>query len=207
MCCRTPAAGRDHKRLWELPAGNGLNNIKLTSSYQIWVRSQTRPASSDIDHSRFGRFQLPNPVATPLPDSSWVTAVSLERKRGHISCEKSTTAPSGTRVQGVVDTNVLVSGLLWRGPPHTLMELTRADAFTLVSSPALLAEFERVVRRRKFYAILERSQTDARRMVREVTRLSEIVEAPALSAPVSRDSDDDHVLAVASAEAIRLVRV
>lgn len=79
------------------------------------------------------------------------------------------------------------------------MELARAGAFTLVDSPAPLAEVERVVRRRKFYAILERSQTDARRIMREVTRLSDIVEAPALPAPVSRDSDDDRVPAVAVA--------
>ena len=40
----------------------------------------------------------------------------------------------------VIDTNVLLSGLLWRGAPHRLIEAVRADALTFVTSPALLAE-------------------------------------------------------------------
>jgi putative PIN family toxin of toxin-antitoxin system len=102
-------------------------------------------------------------------------------------------------VRAVVDTNVLISGLLWRGAPHTLIEMARAGVFDLISSPMLLVELERVMRRPKFQIVFAKSRTSPRQMLREVGRLIEIVEAPPLGVPVSRDPDDDHVLAVAVA--------
>jgi predicted nucleic acid-binding protein len=44
-------------------------------------------------------------------------------------------------VRAVIDTNVLLSGLLWRGAPHALIERVRAGVLTLIASPTLLAEF------------------------------------------------------------------
>jgi uncharacterized protein len=57
-------------------------------------------------------------------------------------------------VRAVIDTNVLLSGLLWRGAPHRLIEAVRAGALTLITSPALLAELGEVVHRPKFHTIL-----------------------------------------------------
>ena len=108
-------------------------------------------------------------------------------------------------MRAVVDTNVLVSGLLWRGAPHALIELARAGTFDLISSPKLLTELDRVLRRPKFRTILARSRTNPRRLLREIGRLAEIVDASSLRAPVSRDPDDDHVLAVAIAGRADLV--
>jgi len=102
-------------------------------------------------------------------------------------------------VRAVIDTNVLVSGLLWHGPPHALIEQVRNGALTLISSPALIAEFTTVVRRAKFRKALSRSGTDAMRMVAEVRLLADIVETLPLPAPASRDPDDDAVLALAAA--------
>lgn len=39
----------------------------------------------------------------------------------------------------VIDTNVLVSGVLWHGAPHALLEQVRNDAATLVTSPVPIA--------------------------------------------------------------------
>jgi putative PIN family toxin of toxin-antitoxin system len=68
--------------------------------------------------------------------------------------------PNGGGVRAVIDTNVLLSGLLWHGTPHLLIEQVRAGTLTLVSSPALLAELAEVIARAKFVAILARSNTD-----------------------------------------------
>jgi putative PIN family toxin of toxin-antitoxin system len=100
-------------------------------------------------------------------------------------------------VRAVIDTNVLLSGLLWRGAPHTLIAQVRAGALSLISSPALLAELEEVIRRPKFRTILTRSRTEPQSMLSELRRLAEIVDPPQLSTPVSRDPDDDLVLALA----------
>lgn len=105
----------------------------------------------------------------------------------------------------VLDTNVLVSGLLWHGAPHALIEQARAGRFTIVSSSSLLDELAEVVDRRKFRSILLRSKSDPRRMVRELRRLAEIVEARPLTQPASRDSDDDAVLAVATSARVDLI--
>jgi uncharacterized protein len=53
--------------------------------------------------------------------------------------------PSAGDVRAVVDTNVLLSGLFWRGSPNALMEQIRAGALSLISSPALLAELAEVI--------------------------------------------------------------
>jgi uncharacterized protein len=108
-------------------------------------------------------------------------------------------------VRAVIDTNVLLSGLLWHGAPHRLIERFRTGALSLVSSPALLAELAEIVGRAKFAPILKRSNTDPERMLAELRQLAEIVDPPPLPAPVSRDPDDDTVLALAVAARVDLV--
>jgi uncharacterized protein len=113
--------------------------------------------------------------------------------------------PSNGVVRAVVDTNVLLSGLLWRGTPHVLLEQARAGAVTLITGPALLAELGEVIRRPKFQTILSRSHTDVGRLLSDLRRLAEIVDPPPLPAPVSRDPDNDVVLALAVASQADLI--
>jgi putative PIN family toxin of toxin-antitoxin system len=102
-------------------------------------------------------------------------------------------------VRAVVDTNVLLSGLLWRGPPHMVMESIRAGRLTLISSPGLIAEFTEVLDRPKFQAILARSGAATDHLLEEIRQLAELIDPPPLTAPVCRDPDDDAVLALALA--------
>ena len=113
--------------------------------------------------------------------------------------------PSAGDVRAVVDTNVLLSGLFWRGRPHALFEQIRAGALTLISSPALLAELAEVLNRPKFQVILARSETDPEQTLGELRRLAEIIDPPPLPAPVSRDPSDDAVLALAAASQADLI--
>jgi putative PIN family toxin of toxin-antitoxin system len=92
--------------------------------------------------------------------------------------------PSDGGVRAVIDTNVLLSGLLWRGPPHALIEHARAGMLTVVSSPALLAELAEVIARVKFQTILARSNTNPERMLAELQQLAEIVR-PISSSPAT----------------------
>lgn len=102
-------------------------------------------------------------------------------------------------MRAVIDTNVLLAGLLWHGPPHALLEQVRAGTVSLVSSPVLLAELADVIGRAKFDAILTRTNTSRERSLAEVRRLAEVIDPPALPQPVCRDPDDDQVLALAIA--------
>jgi uncharacterized protein len=108
-------------------------------------------------------------------------------------------------VRAVIDTNVLVSGLIWHGTPNVLIEQIRTGALTLVSSPALIAELAEVVARAKFRAVLTRSGTDPDRMLTEVRLLAEIVVPFPMPGPVARDPDDDAVLALAAAAQPELI--
>ena len=47
----------------------------------------------------------------------------------------------------VLDTNVVVSGLIWRGPPRQLLALGRSGRVTLFSSAVLLDELIDVLKR------------------------------------------------------------
>lgn len=98
----------------------------------------------------------------------------------------------------VLDTNVVLSGLLWRGTPHRLLEMIRQQpSHQIYSSAALLEELTDVLARRsasKRLALIGRS-------VREV--LADFVEAVELVDPIEvprvvlNDPDDDHVIAAA----------
>ena len=108
-------------------------------------------------------------------------------------------------MRAVIDTNVLLAGLLWHGPPHALLEHVRAGTVSLVSSPALLAELADVIGRAKFDAILTKSSTSRERSLAQVRQLAELIEPAPLLQPVCRDPDDDEVLALALAAKVNLI--
>jgi len=102
-------------------------------------------------------------------------------------------------LRAVLDTNVLISGIVWRGAPNDLVEFIRIGTVKLVTSPVLLAELVRVIHRTKFRPTLARSNTNLDEVLAELVRHAEIVDSPRLRHPVSRDPDDDAVLALAVA--------
>lgn len=108
-------------------------------------------------------------------------------------------------MRAVLDTNVLISALLWRGPSHALLAHVRAGTVSLVSSPALLAELADVIGRAKFDAILVKTKTSREQSLAEVRQLAEIIEPPPLPQPVCRDPDDDQVLALAIAAKVEVI--
>ena len=55
----------------------------------------------------------------------------------------------------VVDTNVLISAVLWKGPPSDALKII-IGKYSLVQSQSTLKEFEKVIRREKFARILEK---------------------------------------------------
>lgn len=105
----------------------------------------------------------------------------------------------------VIDTNVLLSALLWRGTPHALLEQVRNGVVSLISSPALLAELAAVIERPKFDAMLARADTSRAQLLSQVRLLAEVIDPPPLAQPVCRDPDDDAVLALALAALADLI--
>ena len=105
----------------------------------------------------------------------------------------------------VIDTNVLLSGLLWQGAPHTLFNQARDGTVDLFMSQVLMDELARVIARQKFAGILQRTSRTPERILTELRTFAELVAAPPLPQPVCRDPDDDAVLACALAAQVDLI--
>lgn len=105
----------------------------------------------------------------------------------------------------VADTNTVLSGLLWGGPPRRLIDLARARSLSLCTSLILLAELAEVIARDKFAHRIQLAGLSAAEHVQDYRHLAYIVEPQALSGPASRDPDDDHVLACALAARADLI--
>ncbi|MGH8291305.1 MAG: putative toxin-antitoxin system toxin component, PIN family [Steroidobacteraceae bacterium] len=92
-------------------------------------------------------------------------------------------------MRAIIDTNVLLSGLFWLGPPHSLLDRVRDGSVALISSSSLLAELSDVLVRPKFDLILERSSTSRERSLAEIWALAEVVSPPDLRTPICRRCD------------------
>ena len=99
----------------------------------------------------------------------------------------------------VLDTNILVSGLLWGGPPRQILVAARTQKLTLSTSQALLDELHIVFQRRKFMMRFQIVGMTANEMIIEYAALARIVTPAPLPAPVCDDPDDDAVIACAVA--------
>jgi putative PIN family toxin of toxin-antitoxin system len=105
----------------------------------------------------------------------------------------------GTRTPRLVlDTNIVVAGLLWEGPPRQLLEWSLGEAVDLYSSPVLLDELAHTLAYPKLAARIERSGATIATLVAQYTALIFPV-TPTTAPGVARDPDDDHVIACALA--------
>ena len=104
-----------------------------------------------------------------------------------------------TRPRLVLDTNVLVSAFLWRGTPGRLIELAGDQTIQPVTSGALLDELAATLAKRKLAKHVTATGLTVSQLVAGFKRLAVTVSARQLDERVSRDIDDDAVLACALA--------
>jgi hypothetical protein len=100
-------------------------------------------------------------------------------------------------VRAVLDTNVVVSALLWGGTPERLIETAGEGALELFTSEPLLAELAGILTRSKFAALLRRRTLSAADILARYRELAETVEVAPVSEAALRDPDDAVVLACA----------
>lgn len=105
---------------------------------------------------------------------------------------------SGPGVSAVVDTNILVSGLLRPGGhPRRLLRAWYDQAFTLLVSPALVAEYTRVLARPRLRVRYGLDPAAAADFLALVERRGMVI-TPRVPLPLAvRDPKDDMVLAAA----------
>ena len=99
----------------------------------------------------------------------------------------------------VLDTNVVVSALIWGGVPYKLIEAAAAGDIELLTSPALLAELRDVLGRQHLASRLAAQRSSVEQAIGFYGELA--ISVSPLSTPrvVPGDADDDHVIAAAVA--------
>ena len=105
----------------------------------------------------------------------------------------------------VLDTNVVLSGLLWRSHPRRLLDLAKEDAVSLYTSSALLDELADVLSREKWTAMLATRQTHAAYLMQRYGVLAKVVRPKRIGRIVPNDPDDDAVIACALAASADLI--
>lgn len=105
----------------------------------------------------------------------------------------------------VLDTNILVSAFLWQGIPAKLIELAKENKIQLFTSHVLFDELAEVLHRKKLAKSVENTGFSADQLVSHYRRLAYRVTARQLAKRISRDPDDDHVLACALAAKADLI--
>ncbi len=99
----------------------------------------------------------------------------------------------------VLDTNVVISGLLWAGPSKRLIEFAAEGRLDLFTSRELIVELNEVIRRKKFLDRLQRAGITPEVVVGNYVAFASVVEAPPIAPIVASDPDDDAVIACALA--------
>ena len=97
----------------------------------------------------------------------------------------------------VIDTNLLVSGVISAGLPRQLLNAAKHAVFELCISEELLAELLDVMGRQKFAQCLSQAGLTPQGIVDDLRALAVVVSPLAVPRVVPTDPDDDHVLAAA----------
>ena len=106
-----------------------------------------------------------------------------------------------------LDTNLVVSGLLWGGTPGRIIDWITERTIEAVTSEALIQELVRILDREKFRSKLATKNRTTGQIVALYAQLADIVEPAVLPAtiPGLLDPDDRHILACAVAARADLI--
>jgi uncharacterized protein len=105
-------------------------------------------------------------------------------------------------VKVVLDTNVFVSGVFFGGPPYKILEAWRDGKIQLLLSPAILEEYQRVMRG----LAVQFPEIEVEALIDFMIVHSEIILPPSLPPVIQADLSDDKFLECAVAgEAICIV--
>jgi putative PIN family toxin of toxin-antitoxin system len=112
----------------------------------------------------------------------------------------------GAAVRIVLDTNVVLSALPWRGTPYRLFEAARQrEQIELFTSTALLEELAEVLLRPAPAKRLAAIGRTARQVLANYVDAADLVTPLAVPTVIAADPDDDHVIAAAVAAEADLI--
>ena len=95
----------------------------------------------------------------------------------------------------VLDTNIFVSGVFFGGPPYKILEAWRDGKIQLLLSPAILEEYQRVMRE----LAVQFPEIEVEALIDFMIVHSEIILPPSLPPVIQADLSDDKFLECAVA--------
>jgi putative PIN family toxin of toxin-antitoxin system len=109
-------------------------------------------------------------------------------------------------VKAVVDTNVVVSGLLWGGPPNQILKWARDRLLELVACEKTTNEIRNVIQYKKFSQRLSDLSITPNEVIAYYMNLVTIVPTPAfIPKAIHEDLFDNIFLALASENDVHLI--
>lgn len=101
----------------------------------------------------------------------------------------------------VLDTNVLISGIFFTGPPYKILKAWKEKRIQIVISPEIYSEYIRVtdIISQKYPSI------DTSEMMNLIAVHSEIIQSSSLKEKVCKDPDDDKFIACALSGKVKLI--
>ena len=102
-------------------------------------------------------------------------------------------------MHAVLDTNVVVSGLLWKNSPRQVLDAARERRLTLYTSSVLLDELAQVLSRAHLAPRIAENHSTPELLMRHYAMLARVVTPAIINRVVTQDIDDDAVLACALA--------
>jgi len=100
-------------------------------------------------------------------------------------------------LEAVLDTNVLISGVLWRGTPFKILKWAEEKRLVIYSSLDILSEVDRVLNYPKFQKYVDRERAMPESLFAKITSLCTIVSIDRVVEGAGPDPDDDKFLSCA----------
>jgi putative PIN family toxin of toxin-antitoxin system len=101
----------------------------------------------------------------------------------------------------VMDTNVLISGIFFTGPPYQILKAWQKGKITFVVSEEILSEYQRVANEMS----LKFPTIDIRKILQLITIHSEIVNTHGYEVTICEDPDDNMFISCAVASKSKVI--
>ena len=100
-------------------------------------------------------------------------------------------------LNSVFDTNVIISGILWKGIPFQLLKWAEESYLRIYTSLEILDEVYRVLHYPKFQEYIDNQQAAPRTLFAQIASLCTIIEVGRVVKGICSDADDEKFLSCA----------
>lgn len=108
-------------------------------------------------------------------------------------------------LKAVLDTNVLISGILWRGVPFNLLRWAEEGRLQIYTSLEILSEVYRVLYYPKFKQYIDNQQASPGELFAKIVSLCTIIQVDQVVKGVCSDADDEKFLSCALAANVKVL--